>query len=75
MFLLHYAQLRAQLLGITLKLLLQDYSNCTCRSLGCFPLSSQKEKRRRTSFTIYHCRNSHYLNQLQLECINGKSKP
>lgn len=80
MFLLHYAQLRAQLLWITLKLLLQDYCNCICHSLSHFLLSSQKERRRRSSFTLYHCRNSHYLNQLQPEgwfgpCINVKHKP
>lgn len=52
MFLLHYAQLCAQLLWITLKLLLQDYFNHMCHLLSHFLLSSQRGKSRRDSFTL-----------------------
>lgn len=52
MFLLHYAQLRAQLLWITPKLLLQDCFNHMCHLLSHFLLSSQRGKSRRDSFTL-----------------------
>lgn len=76
-FLLHYAQLRAQLLWITLKLLLWDYCNHMWHLLSHFPLFSQKRLCRRNCFTLCHCKRSHYLKQLQPEgcfcpCIRGK---
>lgn len=76
-FLLHYAQLRAQLLWITLKLLLWDYCNHMWHLLSHFPLFSQKRLCRRNCFTLCHCKKSHYLQQLQPEgcfcpCIRGK---
>lgn len=65
MFMLHYARLRAQLLWITRRLLLWAYCNRMWHSLSYFLLPSQEGLCRRNAFTLCHCRNSHYLHQLQ----------